>query len=208
MTKGGVRLARGWTAAAFATFVAALSHVMGGGAAPHPLLLLLSLSISAVVCVALAGRVLSRKNLVAAVVLSQGLFHLLFSPSPGQPMSMPASVIASGDHCGMNMGLLPGLSEQVALGHGTGLSALMWVSHAAAAVLTIIFLRHGEASTMKLIDALRLQITAIVGLVIVPIAAPSRIYAAPTLWLPMRIGLDIPLPVRHHRGPPLLAAAL
>ncbi|RAN72723.1 hypothetical protein B5P43_31485 [Bacillus sp. SRB_336] len=204
MTDRGARLARGWTAAVFATSAAALSHVLGGGDVPHPLLVLLSLAISALVCVALAGRVLSFKHLVAAVVVSEGLFHLLFSIASANTV-VPASALASGQHAGMDMaGTTPALAP---MGHMAGQDASMWFSHAAAAALTIGFLRYGESSAVRLLHALRMGITVIMGLVIVPIPAPSRIDAAPEPWLPALTALDVPLPIRHHRGPPLPGAA-
>ncbi|WP_113719016.1 hypothetical protein [Arthrobacter dokdonensis] len=204
MTDRGARLARGWTAAAFATSAAAFSHVLGGGDVPHPLLVLLSLAISALVCVALAGRVLSFKHLVAAVVVSEGLFHLLFSTTSASS-SVRASALGVGQHAGMDMaGASPALAT---MGRMAGHDAGMWFSHAAAAGLTIGFLRYGESSAVRLLHVLRLEIAAVMGLAIVPIAAPSRIDAAPEPWLPALTALDVPLPVRHHRGPPLPGAA-
>lgn len=204
MTDRGSRLTRGWTAALFATSAAALSHVLGGGHAPHPLLVLFSLIISALVCVALAGRVLSFKNLVSAVVVSEGLFHLLFSLSSA---NSPASALAAGQHAGLDMaGTAPALAH-TSMGHMAGHDGSMWFSHAAAAALTIGFLRYGESGAVRLLHALRMRITAIIGLLIVPVAAPLRIDAAPEPWLPAMAALNVPLPVRHHRGPPLSAAS-
>ncbi|PYI63955.1 hypothetical protein CVV68_22845, partial [Arthrobacter livingstonensis] len=202
----GARLARGWTAAVFATSAAALSHVLGGGDVPEPLLVLFSLAISALVCVALAGRVLSFKNLVAAVVVSEGLFHLLFSLSSVNTV-VPAPALASGQHAGMDMAVTAPALAHASMDLMTGHDGSMWFSHAAAAALTIGFLRYGESSAVRLLHALRMKITAIMGLVIVPVPAPSRIDAAPEPWLPALAALDVPLPVRHHRGPPLPGAA-
>ncbi|MCQ9164899.1 MULTISPECIES: hypothetical protein [unclassified Arthrobacter] len=216
----GARLARGWTAAAFATLAAVLSHIWGGGDAPQPLLVLFSLAISGLVCVFLAGRVLSLTNLVAAVVASEGLFHLLFSLSADTPASLPAAAMAAAhrgmdmggmDMGGMDMGGTLAAPSPMAVGPAADMAAghtpAMWFSHAAAAGLTIVFLRYGEASAIRLLESLRLRITAIIGLAIVPIPAPLRIDAAPEPWLPAASALDVPLPVRHHRGPPALAAA-
>lgn len=204
MTDRGARQVRGGTAAVFATSAAALSHVLGGGGVPHPLLVLFSLAISTLVCVALAGRVLSFKHLVAAVVVSEGLFHLLFSLSSANTV-VPSSALAPGQHAGMDMaGLAP---AHASMGLIAGHDGSMWFSHGAAAALTIGFLRHGESSAVRLLDALRMRITAIMGLVSVSVPAPSRIDAAPELWLSARAALDVPLPVRHRRGPPLPGAA-
>ena len=74
-----MRLLRGVAAAVAATFIAAFSHVDAGGPPPDGTIILLSLALSGLVCTALAGRSLSLWRLSAAVVLSQALFHGLFS---------------------------------------------------------------------------------------------------------------------------------
>ena len=73
------RVARGTVAAAFATFVAAFSHTLAGGATPAPFGLAVSLVISAMICTTLAGRTVSLLRLAASVAASQILFHSLFS---------------------------------------------------------------------------------------------------------------------------------
>ena len=77
------RLARGWAGAAIATSAAALSHAAAGGQAPPVVLVLLSLALSGPLCMALAGRVLSRSSLLLGVLLSQSVLHALFAASGG-----------------------------------------------------------------------------------------------------------------------------
>lgn len=206
MSDRGARLVRGGIAAVFATSAAALSHILGGGNAPHPLLALVSLTISALVCMTLAGRVLSLKNLMAAVVVSEGLFHLLFSISSGDHATMRASAIMSVQHSGMDRRDFPFVSAHMAVDHA-GHSSGMWLSHGIAAVLTIVFLRYGEVNAVRLLDALHMRVTAITVPLVAPIPAPLRIDVSPGLWLPVLASLKVPLPVRHHRGPPPLAAS-
>lgn len=201
MSDRGARLVRGGIAAVFATSAAALSHVLGGGNAPHPLLALVSLTISALVYIALAGRVLSLKNLMAAVVVSEGLFHLLFSVSTGTQATMLASVIMEVQHDEMDRSGFPFVFAHMALGHAGHSSGI-------AAVLTIVFLRYCEASAIRLLDALYIRVTAIMAPRIVPIAATPRIDVRPRLWLPVLAALKVPLPIRHHRGPPSLVASV
>ena len=73
------RVSRGTLAASAATFVALTSHILGGGAFPTTMGLIVPLSLSILVCVALAGRRLSLPRLTVSVGTSQTLFHLLFS---------------------------------------------------------------------------------------------------------------------------------
>ncbi|MEB0004888.1 hypothetical protein E3O55_09710 [Cryobacterium sp. MDB1-18-2] len=79
MTARWARFARGWYIAGFATFVAALSHTLGGGAAPGLLPVVISLAFAGIVCIGLAGRAASLWRTTAAVLTSQLIFHGLFS---------------------------------------------------------------------------------------------------------------------------------
>ncbi len=76
MTDRGACLVRGWTAAVFATSAAALSDMMTGGVASHPMLVLFCLTISALVCVAVARCVLSLDTLATVVVARETLLPL------------------------------------------------------------------------------------------------------------------------------------
>lgn len=177
-----MHLARGGIAAAFATSAAALSHVLSDGNAPHPLLALLSLTISTLVCIALAGRVLSFKNLMATVVASEGLFHLLFSLFSGTQATMLDPSIAAVQYGRVHSGGFPFVSAYMAMDHA-GHSSGMWLNHGTAAVLTIVFLRYDEASAVLLLDTLHMRVTAITEPV-APIAAPLSIDGSPWLWPP------------------------
>lgn len=198
----GARMVRGWTAAVFATSAAALSHVLGGGDAPHLFLVLSSLAVSVLVCVSLAGRELSFRNLVTAVVISEGLFHLIFSLA-FIDRALPA--LAAGHQ---ELMATTGMSATYAstMTHMAAHDGTMWFSHTSAAALTIVFLRYGESSAVQLMHIMGLEITTIKGLVNVPFTAPARIDAAPDFWLLVLTTLGVPLPVAHHRGPPFFAA--
>lgn len=197
-----VRLVRGWTAAVFATSAAALSHALGGGNAPHPSLVIFSLAVSVLVCISLAGRELSFRNLVAAVVISEGLFHLTFS----LPSIDSVSPDVTAWHQGLMSASVMSPTHASTMAHMAAHDGTMWFSHAAAAALTIIFLRHGEISAVQLLHTMGMKATMIMGLVIVPVAVPSRIDAAPNFGLLTLAALDVPRPVRHRRGPPVLAS--
>lgn len=73
------RALRGTLAAAFATFVALTSHILGGGSFPTAMGVIVPLALSILVCVLLSGRHLSLPRLTVSVGISQTLFHLLFS---------------------------------------------------------------------------------------------------------------------------------
>lgn len=197
MTPRALRLTRGWTAAVAATFIAALSHFMAGGTVPEPLLLLLALALSGLACTALAGRGLSLWRLAAGVVLSQGLFHWLFSVS-GAPHGAPA-----GGHLGHSsaLDLAGGTMLPSAADHT---SPLMWFGHSVAALLTVALLRHGEAAVVQLVGAARLRVTAYLPLFL-PLPVPPARAALPCNRpvRPLR-NLGVPLLVMRHRGPPPL----
>jgi hypothetical protein len=80
-----------------ATCAALLSHLLGGGAVPGWLGLLVPWVLSLAVCTALAGRRLSLWRTTASVGLSQVLFHTLFVlGAPGSPGSTQTSGAARG----------------------------------------------------------------------------------------------------------------
>lgn len=214
MTHRGSRLARGWIAAFFATFAAAGSHVIGGGEHPPFVLILLTLALAAPICVALAGRLLSIGRLVFAVLASQSLFHLIFSMASGSPSSMPVSALTSGHHAGMEAGLLTGVTPSSSLQsaahgmmHAGTHDAGMWLGHCAAALLTIVFLRHAESSCIQLLTAIRLRVSLILSAILPKVDAPRQIVPPSANHQQALTALRIPLPVRHHRGPPQLRFA-
>lgn len=199
MTARGLRLVRGWTGAVVATSLAAGSHFLAGGNAPGLPLLLLALALSGLVCTALTGRGLSLWRLSAGVALSQGLFHWLFSGSAAPH----GSGAPAGGHGAHSPGLEPaaGTILPSAADHT---SPLMWVGHAAAAVLTVAALGHGEAAVVRLVQAVRLHVTAFHPLFLpLPVRPAPAALPANRPVRPLR-NLGAPLLVMRHRGPPLL----
>ncbi|NUU33351.1 hypothetical protein HNO80_17330 [Arthrobacter sp. C9C5] len=209
MTPRGIRFVRGWGAAVAATSIAAFSHVFSGGPAPEISVLVLSLALSGLVCVALAGRVLSRWRLSTAVVFSQGLFHGLFSLEFAS--SAAGTAVPAAGHAGH-------AAHAVAAAYGSGppgtgamvmdhASPMMWAGHALAALATIAVLRHGEVTAMCLITALRLRVVAFLP-VFLPLAVEPGAPVIPADW-PVRVlrNLGAPLLVMRHRGPPLRPVA-
>ena len=129
MASRGSRLARGWAGAGFATAIAAASHTLAGGDAPNPLLLLLSLAVSGLVCCFLAGRVLSLGRLVAGVLLSQALFHGLFSLTPLPPPKASLAMMAGMHHGTAGMDAVIGHPAAASMSHMGGHGWQMWLGH-------------------------------------------------------------------------------
>jgi hypothetical protein len=119
-----------------ATLIAALSHTLGGGAAPHPLLIVAVSTLLTPLSALLVGVRRSRSRVAAAVILGQGAFHLVFQ-ALGSPTG--ATRIAGGHaQHHIDLALLGPTAPMAAPG------TLMLVAHAVAAVLTTVLVWHGE----------------------------------------------------------------
>lgn len=147
-----VRGARGPVAASAATAGALLSHLLGGGALPGWLGILVPLVLSLTVCTALAGRRLSLWRTTASVAASQVLFHLLFV------LGTPAGAASAGGPMGHGMhgvhGVAPPESSTTSLLGADLISAdlAMWCWHGVAAAATVAALYSGERALTRLRD--------------------------------------------------------
>ncbi len=202
------RVVRGLLAATFATFVAALFHVAGGGATPSALALTLSLTFSGLAALALTGRRASLWRLTASVVVSQTVFHALFSLGSGATRFVAADGMAH-VHAGSHLIAMAGQHMQ-----SSGVipdSPMMWLSHASAALVTIVALRFGEQAFWGLFETVRIRLGHIawrgVGHV-APVAAPAIVHGPGDA--PILRDLGILIGRMRHRGPPtaLLRARL
>lgn len=191
------RLARGWAGAGLATSFAAASHVAAGGQVPPLMLVLLSLALSGPVCMALAGRVLSRSSLLAGVVVSQGIFHLLFATTGPERTIVDATRHA--------VAAVPSDGPALVLDAGThtphGDTAMLFF-HVVAAAATYGFLRYGEVAVTDLLQSLCLRLYRLWQILSVPFLAhwPQAVPAGPPHVLTDQSLLR---PVRSYRGPPL-----
>lgn len=131
-----LRLVRAAAVSSIATLIAAISHTFGGGAAPHPLLILAVATLLTPLSALLVGVRQSRARVAVAVLLSQGAFHLLFQ-ALGSPTE--SEIIGGAGHVHQVDLALLGSASPVAT-PGT----IMIVAHAVAAVLTILLVWHGE----------------------------------------------------------------
>lgn len=134
-----LRLIRAASVSVVATLVAALSHTTGGGATPHPLLILAVAALLTPLSALLVGIRTSRGRVAAAVFLAQGSFHLLFQAlgSPTEAGTGTAEGLGHSHH--IELALLAPVSSAASPG------AAMLFAHVSAAALTTLLVWHGEA---------------------------------------------------------------
>jgi hypothetical protein len=189
------RVTRGVLAAAVSTFAAAFSHGVASGEAPSVVALAVASVLAVAACIALASRA-TPVRLAVAVVVSQAAFHSLFAALPGAS----GTATQSGHH-----GMVVLATDAATHVHGSA-GVAMWLGHAAAAVVTIAALQHGErvlcafGNTLGLV--LRAFIAALRAIQIDTAAAPMP------GWLPVPRRLTALLPFSaNRRGPPFRAPA-
>jgi hypothetical protein len=201
MTTRWARFARGWIVALVATFIAALSHTVGGGAVPGLLAVVVSLAFAGIVSIVLAGRTLSTWRLSLSVLVSQLIFHSLFSlGSAGGTLVATDAAAAHAHTAGGSAVLAPAGGAGVMTGSDHG--AMMTIAHVIAAIVTIVALRYGERAFWGLFDTAAAQLRALVRvLVLTPIPNIPQVLAAVTAALPPR-DLAVLLSPMRHRGPP------
>lgn len=140
MTSRQLRLVRAAAVSAVATLIAAVSHTVGGGTAPHPLLIaavaVLFLPLTAV----LVGSRPSRARVAVAVLLAQGGFHALFQLL-GAPSADSGTVAAGGAHAHHLTLALTSVGGTPVAPVGAGMIG----AHIAAAALTTVLLWHAES---------------------------------------------------------------
>ena len=196
------RFARGWIVAVFSTFVAALSHTLGGASAPGWLAVVVSLAFAGMVCVALSGRTLSLWRGAASVLISQSIFHGLFSlGAPGGALGAEV-IAASGTH---QHAALPGLIDPMVMNsaaHASHDGTVMWLAHFGAAIVTMLALRFSESAFWSLVENVRRGIRTLFApsQPDLPVAAPQRIGHQAPVFTPR--DLILVLSAMRHRGPP------
>lgn len=192
------RLIRGWIVAAGANILGAASHGLAGGNLPHPLLWLLCTALSALVCVALAGRRLPRLGMAASVVLSQGLLHFLYMST-----GSVAQVSAAHTHHGLPAGAALG---HPAMAQHHDLSWQMVALHLGAALITFLMLRRGEQLSEKIEHAFRRELRAWFVLPALPMIPriPKLMAQRPSAISQIQQVLS---DVRVVRGPPIVIAS-
>lgn len=146
-----LRDARGPVVASVATAAALLSHLLGGGAMPGWLGIVVPGVLSLTVCTALAARRLSLWRTTASVALSQVLFHTLFvlgAPAGPGPSGAPGHQGASGVPHGPHEQLPP--SSGGSPFELISADVTMWCWHGVGAAVTVAALYCGERVLSRL----------------------------------------------------------
>lgn len=139
MTPRQLRIVRGAAASVTATLLAAVSHTVGGGQAPDPLLMLAVSVLLAPLAAVVVGRTARLVGIAGAVTITQVLFHVLFAVTG----DIPRAGAVPGPH--RHGALTPAdLAVVMSPAHASSLDAPMLVAHLCAAVVTTVLLWRGE----------------------------------------------------------------
>lgn len=190
MTPRQLRLLRAASASTVATTLAAVSHTIAGGAAPHPLLIVAMASFLVPLAAVLLGPRASRFRIAATVAVSQTLFHAAF-----QVLGAPTgTAILSGHQHHIDLGAL-----------GTAVSAaapdsVMLLGHLVAAVLTTAMLWHGESLVRVVAGWIEARLRRAIPVFRPPHDSP----AAPVFAVPLLVDVALSSSV-SRRGPPLFS---
>ncbi|GAA1934777.1 hypothetical protein GCM10009775_28320 [Microbacterium aoyamense] len=189
MTSRQLRALRGTAAAAVAAWTAAVSHTLGGGAAPSPWLVLVVILLAAPVAVLLAGRSLGLVRLSLTVVLAQLLLHVTFALTAGlDPTSgghVHGAVLPSGGAIGVT------------------LDPVMVSAHLLAAIATILVIARGEWMLRAISRGIHRLLRFAAIIVRSPLPAPPLRAGRQTVALLARAAAS----VVSRRGPPSVVAA-
>ncbi|WP_426937532.1 hypothetical protein ACQE2J_18620 [Brevibacterium sp. LE-L] len=216
------RALRGSAAATAATFVALASHILGGGAFPTAMGVIVPLALSSLVCVLLAGHRLSLARLTISVGISQAIFHFLFSVFAHTTSASGGlrALLGAHDHTGSTQTAHHAAAQ---VGHGSAsMPAMdgavtmapemhahagpgMLLAHVAAGIVTVAMIYWAEHLPVMLCEFARLIIRAVIPRLILPrtpIDGPrTPVNAAPVI--PRTLGV-LRSPVLR-RGPPQAA---
>ena len=187
MTSRQLRLKRAAAATSVATTLAAVSHTVGGGMPPHPLLVI-ALSILLIPLAAvLIGRRPSAARTALTVLVSQAVFHVLFQVLAG---SLTDAATPASGHAHHTATLGPVVAAVAP-------DAPMLLSHAFAALATTLLVWNGERMLRAIADWARARLLPVVPVLPVRTRAPL---APSTVIVTTRL---TPLSaVVNRRGPP------
>lgn len=216
-----LRLVRGWGVAVAATSAAALAHTVAGGPWPSPMLMLLCVALSAPVSMLFAGLRRPGLGLIAAVALSQSLFHHLFAASGtlsaavdrtghaghlggGPQPSGPDLVLVSGGSAGAHHH--GGTAELITAGAEASAQIPDWLMpalHVLAGVVTIAVLHGGESLVRRAVATLLVRARDLVRAVRAVVLAPApRWQPRPQADPVVLRHLTVVLGSLRYRGPP------
>ncbi|MEJ5913255.1 hypothetical protein [Pseudokineococcus sp. 1T1Z-3] len=181
--------------------LAAGAHVLGGGALPAPLVLLLLTSVTLAAASALGRRRLRLRTLVPALALGQVALHSAFAvlAVPTATGQVPAGHVHGG--------VLVGTVSTGAAHASTDLaSPLMLAAHAVATLVTALAAVHADRAWARAVAWLVRLFPGLAVLLHLPVLGRRPgVRATPRRRLPA--GLADVVATRPHRGPPVAAAA-
>lgn len=193
-----VRTARGAAGASIATLLAAASHAVAGGSVTL-LALAATIVLALPICVALAGRVASVWRLSLGVAVSQLIYHWSFAglgvtASPGGTIS----AIAPHSQHDAAWSFVPAVAAAGAA------DWLMWIAHAAAAIVTIALLAFGERAIIGLLSLVQ----GFLPVLLQPRVSLPRVTRQPAIFCNVTHNLACRFlsSVVSHRGPPRASA--
>jgi hypothetical protein len=199
------RLARGWIVGLVATTMAAVSHALAGGYRPGLLSFGIALVFAGLLGTAVMGRRPSLLRLSVAVGLSQLAFHLLFSTlGAGATVGAAAAGSPAPSLGGMaDMSAMDAASPSALVGsaHDHLADPAMWMAHALAAVLTIVFLRDAELAVWGMLS----RVVARATVFVVPVLASPAVARPAGLPSVRPLAARILVASASRRGPPLLS---
>lgn len=200
------RLLRGVSAAVVITLLAVASHETGGGEV-SVLAGLLALTVSALTCVVLAGTVLTPLRSSAAVLVGQGLYHVLFAAFPASPDGATTGAVLASHH---GEGQIPVSSGRVEVNllapgvqHLDVHSDLMWIAHVLAAATALVVVLRGEESWWQLVRALTLLLRRLMLQVVVFLGHSAPVEAPPSAHVPILTSVRFVTRAPTRRGPPV-----
>ena len=197
MTSRWARVAQGAAIASFATFVAALSHTVGGGTPPGLLAVVLSMTFSTLLCLTVAGGRLTLTRTVVAVTATQFALHALYSVQGAVPT---APVGALRHHHGA-------VDVSSTASSPVSYDSPMLISHLVAVVVTVVAIRHGDRALRATLRALRVAVASVLPR-IPQLAGRVLRRPRPPVTRALRANIRlIVLSAMRHRGPPLGFAA-
>lgn len=207
MSARAQRLTRGWIVGLVATTVAAVSHSLAGGHEPGLLSFGTALVFAGTLGTFVIGRRPSLPRLSVAVGVSQLAFHLLFSLLGNGGGAPAAGTRGMAGMTGMGMDDSPVTAPLATGAHDHFADPGMWMAHAVAAALTVLFLRRAELAVWTMLSRLG-------RLVVTRLTAPPTSTPLPSSGLrrlPARPAIErapverILVASASRRGPPLFA---
>lgn len=189
MTSRQLRLLRAASASTVATLLAATSHTIAGGAAPHPLLVVAVMTLVVPIAALIIGGRASRLRVAATVSVSQAAFHTVF-----QLLGTPTgTTVLSGHQHHLDLASLGPMAA------ATAPDLLMVLGHLGAAVMTTALVWHGESMVSAVAGWMQAQLRRAVT----AFRASHRHPPAPVVALPLLVDRALSVSL-SRRGPPTI----